>query len=119
MKLHGFAPAMLVFACLGFVAGCTFDTSLLPDSDVNGEAVWLEPDQTGELLCAVLPDERGDAPVVTVLASPPDWYVGPGLYVPGVDGYTREVDGAELTLDDVLMVWNAGPAAEQAIGAGE
>ena len=43
----------------------------------------------------------------------PAWYVGPGVYVREGGSFVLWMDGAETTIDEVLMLWDPAPSVEQ------
>lgn len=94
------------------VAGCTFDVQSLPTEAALPATVWIETGTDGGLLATALPAVRGEQPATYALPLTPAWYEGPGVYAREGDAYQREIDGTGLSLDDVLMLDDAAPAAE-------
>ena len=104
-------------ACTLMVGGCPVDPSVIdPESFAALPAAagvyWVEHDQ-GELAFYRLPEQRGDPGTwLVVEAQPPEWLTGPAVYLLDDDGiWTRQTEG-DLTLDEVIQIWDIGPAAE-------
>lgn len=110
MKTRCFRVMAVALSGLLALAGCTFETGPVADAATGEDALWVEPIGEGGFRVAALPAERGAQVEISVVPAAPDWYIGPGLYVSLAGGYAREVDGTGLTLDDVLIVWDAAPS---------
>ncbi len=113
MKLLSRIGMIAALAAVALAIGCAFEADVLGDADSEADAVWLETAKDGGVLLAVLPSERGAGVVTETLAEPPTWYVGPGVYLPDGESYVLWMDGAALTLDDVLMTWDPRPGVSE------
>jgi len=95
--------------------GCTLDpATLVSDSAVHASLApgmyWVEG--TGDVLNAYrLPEQRGDAGQwLAIEGTAPAWYTGPAVYRLADDAaWSRETQGDDLTLDDVLQLWDPSP----------
>ena len=107
--------ALCCLSCLCAVGGCPLDlqgidpASFQPAPELAG-VYWIEHTDA-ELAIYRLPEYRGDpGEWLTIKIEPPAEYTGPALYEIDTDGsWTRLTDGDDLTLDEVLQLWDPGP----------
>ncbi|MGD8452483.1 MAG: hypothetical protein PVJ57_11740 [Phycisphaerae bacterium] len=73
---------------------------------------WAEHTD-GELAIYRLPEYREDpGSWTTHEIDPPDWYTGPAVYeLDDVGDWTRVTEGDDLTLDEIMQLYDFAPAA--------
>lgn len=103
-------------ACTLMVGGCPIDPAAIdpgtfaPPPAAAG-VYWVEHEQ-GQLAFYRLPEYRGDPGAWYVLeAPPPVWFTDPAVYELTAEGTWTRVTEGDLTLDEVLQLWDVGPAA--------
>ncbi len=125
MRLRPLSLAARVLSAafpLVIVAGCPVDSTSLQlgetaggDSGLkaasDGREYWVEY-ADGTLAMFELPQYRGqEGSWQRVARSEPAWYTGPALYAVDADGaWTRLTDDSNLTLDDVIQLYDPPPA---------
>lgn len=110
MKPRCLRTMAVVLAALLAMTGCTFETAQVSGVAAEAGAIWVEPADEGGFRMAALPAERRAPVEISIVPAAPSWYAGPGVYVLSSGGYALELDGAGLTLDDVLNVWDPAPS---------
>ncbi len=102
---------LILFIPTLLIAGCPVDSTLIDTPAALAGTYWVEyADQT--LSVFELPEYRGEEGVWhTFEIAVPDWYTGPALYEVNDDGsWQRLTDDPDLTLDEVLMLYDPPPA---------
>lgn len=105
-----------VLGCLALgmgVGGCPVDLASVEPPPAAAGLYWAEH-ADGELSLYRLPDERGEAGIWFVVPTDePEWYSGPAVYALDEEGnWTRETDGDDLTLDEVIQLYDIAPPPE-------
>lgn len=109
------AQLVLLVGPLFAVAGCPIDATDGAVAASLAGTYWVEY-RAGALEAYVLPEFRDDEGLwLTLDTEVPDWYTGPALYELSDDGTWARLTDGDLTLDDVLQVYDPppGPAAAQ------
>ena len=108
---------------LVLVAGCPVNPDVVDSGAGQSSTVpyrtslagdyWAEY-ADGTLAIFELPRYRGAAGAWLTAATPqPEWYTGPALYEVKEDGtWTRLTSDANLTLDDIIQLYDPPPAVE-------
>ncbi len=100
---------------LVLMAGCPDAPGILNLSPSLAGTYWVEY-QDGTLVTYELPADRGaEGTWLSAAMAMPEWYTGPALYEVSADGtWLRLEDGADLTLDEVMQLYDPRPAAPDA-----
>ena len=104
-------------ACTLGVGGCPIDPAAFEPPPAAAGLYWVEH-AAGELALYRLPEYRGDPGQWLVIETdPPEWYTGPAVYGLAEDGtWTRQTEDDDLTLDDVLQLYDFPPPVGQGPG---
>ncbi|MFH1745433.1 MAG: hypothetical protein ABIG44_00145 [Planctomycetota bacterium] len=106
--------ALLLGASLG---GCPVDLNTLEPPPAAAGQYWIEYTD-GELALYRLPDQRGEEGVWYVIETEsPEWFTGPAVYELDTEGlWTRLTEDENLTLDEVIQLYDTAPAVPDNAG---
>jgi hypothetical protein len=106
-------PFALLALPLLLVAGCPMDAAQLSGTlPLTSGTYWVEY-ADGQLAAYELPEQRTDGGKWYAISTDvPQWYTGPALYGVNPDGtWARITSDPNLTLDDILVVYDPKPSA--------
>jgi hypothetical protein len=112
-SLSHVVPLAFLALPLLLVAGCPMDAAQFSGTPpLTSGTYWVEY-ANGQLTAYELPEQRTDAGKWYAMPTDvPQWYTGPALYSVNPDGtWTRITTDPNLTLDDILVVYDPKPPA--------